>query len=116
MEDDDAVRRFMRDVLERNGYTIHEAASGAEAVSVARPNAGAIQLVLSDVVMPEMSGTVLRRRLEALGVKAPVLFVSGHPTDAVAIRGVEASGVAFLQKPFTPGDLLFKVRRVLDGP
>ena len=116
VEDDDAVRRFMRDVLARHGYTILEAASGAEAVSVARPNAGAIRIVVSDVVMPEMSGTVLRRRLEALGVKAPVLFVSGHPTDAVAIRGVQASGIAFLQKPFTPGDLLFKVRRVLDEP
>ncbi|HTS01642.1 MAG TPA: response regulator, partial [Thermoanaerobaculia bacterium] len=69
----------------------------------------------TDVVMPEMSGTVLRRRLEALGVKAPVLFMSGHPTDAVAMRGVEAEGTAFLQKPFTPGELLYKVRRVLDG-
>ena len=116
VEDDDAVRRFMRNVLERHGYTILEAASGAEAVSVARATAGAIRIVVSDVVMPEMSGTVLRRRLEALGVRAPVLFVSGHPTDAVAIRGVQASGVAFLQKPFTPGDLLFKVRRVLDEP
>jgi nitrogen-specific signal transduction histidine kinase len=115
VEDDDAVRRLVRDVLARNGYAVYEAASGPEAVNVARPNAAAIQLVVSDVVMPEMSGTLLRRRLDALGVTAPVLFMSGHPTDAVAMRGVEAGDVAFLQKPFTPGDLLFKVRRVLDG-
>ncbi len=115
VEDDEAVRRFVRSVLEQNGYAVYEAASGVEAVNVARPNAGAIQLVVSDVVMPEMSGTILRRRLGALGVKAPVLFMSGHPSDAVAMRGVEAEDVAFLQKPFTPSDLLFKVRRVLDG-
>ncbi|HQQ79207.1 MAG TPA: ATP-binding protein [Thermoanaerobaculia bacterium] len=115
VEDDDAVRRFVRDVLVRNGYTVHAAASGNEAVNAARPIAPAIHLVLSDVVMPEMSGAVLRRRLEALGVKARVLFMSGHSADAVAVRGIEAGDGAFLQKPFTPGDLLFKVRRVLDG-
>jgi CheY-like chemotaxis protein len=116
VEDDDAVRRFVRDVLVRNGYTVHEAASGAEAVHVARPIVSAIQLVVTDVVMPEMSGTVLRRRLESLGARAKVIFMSGHPTDAVAIRGVEVADAAFLQKPFTPGDLLFKVRKVLDAP
>ena len=115
VEDDAAVRRFVRDVLARHGYAVRDAASGAEAVNVARQDVAGIQLVLTDVVMPEMSGTVLRRRLEALGVKAPVLFMSGHPTDAVAMRGVEAEGTAFLQKPFTPGELLYKVRRVLDG-
>jgi CheY-like chemotaxis protein len=115
VEDDDLVRRFVRDVLERNGYAVFEAASGPEAVNVARPNAAAIQLVLTDVVMPEMSGTVLRRRLEALGVSAPVLFMSGHPSDAVAMRGVDVTGALLLQKPFTPRDLLFKVRRVLDA-
>ncbi|MEO8053882.1 MAG: ATP-binding protein [Acidobacteriota bacterium] len=115
VEDDDAVRRFARTVLERSGYTVYEASSGAEAVKVARPNAPKIGIVVSDVVMPEMSGMVLKRRLEGLGVKAPVLFISGHPADAVAMRGVETEGAAFLQKPFTHGDLLFKVRRVLDG-
>jgi nitrogen-specific signal transduction histidine kinase len=115
VEDDEAVRRFARRVLEQNGHTVFEAASGAEAVNVARPNAAAIRIVVTDVVMPEMSGLVLQRRLDAIGVKAPVLFMSGHPTDAVALRGVEAANVSFLQKPFTPGDLLFKVRRVLDG-
>ncbi len=115
VEDDDAVRRFVRMVLERQGYAVFEAASGPEAVNVARLNAAAIQLVVSDVVMPEMSVTILRRRLDALGVRAPFLYMSGHPTDAVAMRGVEAGNVAFLQKPFTPRDLPFKVRRVLDG-
>ncbi|MGA7989946.1 MAG: response regulator [Thermoanaerobaculia bacterium] len=115
VEDDDAVRRLVRDVLERNGYTVHEAASGAEAMEVARRIAAAIDLVVSDVVMPEMNGRILVLRLDDLGVKAPVLFMSGHPTDAVALRGVEAGNVAFLQKPFASADLLFKVRRVLDG-
>lgn len=115
VEDDDAVRRFVRGVLERNGYTVFEAASGPDAVNVARANTGAIQLVVSDVVMPEMSVAVLKRRLDAIGVRAPILYMSGHPTDAVVMRGVRAGGVAFLQKPFSPGDLLARVRRVLDG-
>jgi two-component system cell cycle sensor histidine kinase/response regulator CckA len=114
VEDDDLVRRFTRDVLERNGYAVYEAASGPEAVNVARPNAGAIQLVLSDVVMPGMSGPVLRRRLDGLGVKAPVLFMSGHTADAAALREIGNRDTPLLLKPFTAGDLLFKVRRVLD--
>jgi DNA-binding response OmpR family regulator len=115
VEDDDLVRRFARDVLERNGYVVYEAASGPEAVNVARLNTAAIQLVVSDVVMPGMSGTVLRRRLDALGVKAPVLFMSGHPQDAAALGEVENRDAMLLQKPFAAGDLLFKVRRVLDA-
>ena len=115
VEDDDLVRRFARDVLERNGYAVYEAASGPEAVNVARLNAAAIQLVVSDVVMPGMSGMVLRRRLDALGVNAPVLFMSGHPLDAAALGEAGNRDAVFLQKPFAAGDLLFKVRRVLDA-
>jgi nitrogen-specific signal transduction histidine kinase/CheY-like chemotaxis protein len=113
VEDDDLVRRFARDVLQRHGYAVYEAGSGPEALIVARLNAAAIQLVVSDVVMPGMSGTVLRRRLGALGVNAPVLFMSGHAADAAALRGIQDA--VRLQKPFSPGDLLFKVRRVLDA-
>jgi two-component system, cell cycle sensor histidine kinase and response regulator CckA len=115
VEDDDLVRRFVRDVLRRGGYTVFEAASGAEALSLGRGDLHAVQLVLSDVVMPGMSGTALTQRLDADGVKARVLYMSGHPTDFVALRGVEVGDVAFLQKPFTAGDLLHKVRKVLDA-
>jgi nitrogen-specific signal transduction histidine kinase/CheY-like chemotaxis protein len=115
VEDDDLVRRFARDVLERNGYVVYEAASGPEAVNVARPNAAAIQLVLSDVVMPGMSGPVLRRRLDGLGVKAPILFMSGHAANAAALREIGNQDTSLLLKPFTATDLLFKVRRVLDA-
>jgi two-component system cell cycle sensor histidine kinase/response regulator CckA len=116
VEDDDGVRRLACHVLESLGYSVLCAESGGQALDLARDHRGKIDLVLTDVVMPEMSGREVERRLAEAGHAARVLFMSGYTDDAVLQHGVEETGVAFLQKPFTPGALARKVREVLDTP
>ena len=115
VEDDDGVRRLGSRVLELLGYTVMCAESGRKALDLARDHKGKIDLVLTDVVMPEMSGPEVKRRLAEAGHAARVLFMSGYSDDAI-LNGVLEIGVAFLQKPFTPGALGRKVREVLDAP
>ncbi|MGZ5427355.1 MAG: response regulator, partial [Thermoanaerobaculia bacterium] len=109
------VRRLSRTILEAQGYTVLEAASGDEALEVARSHAGEIHLVATDVVMPGMSGRVLWDQLRVLRPDSRVLFMSGYTDDAIARHGVLEPGIAFLQKPFTPFSLAQKVREVLDA-
>jgi PAS domain S-box-containing protein len=116
IEDDDGVRRLGGRVLEMLGYTVLCAESGLQALDLARDHKGKIDLVLTDVVMPEMSGREVERRLAEAGHGARVLFMSGYTDDAILQHGVLESGVAFLQKPFTPATLGRKVREVLDTP
>jgi PAS domain S-box-containing protein len=113
-EDDSAMRTLTQRVLESCGYTILEAAHGGEAVRLAENHAGTIHLLVSDVVMPEMGGRKLAERVVALKPGIKVLYLSGYTTDAVVRHGVLESEIAFLQKPFTPGVLVRKVREVLD--
>jgi two-component system, cell cycle sensor histidine kinase and response regulator CckA len=114
VEDEPGVRRLSRSILEAQGYTVLEAASGDEALGVARSYAGEIHMVTTDVVMPGMSGRVLWDQLRLLRPAARVLFMSGYTDDAIAKHGVLEPGIAFLQKPFTPFSLAQKVREVLD--
>ncbi|HEX5856104.1 MAG TPA: response regulator, partial [Thermoanaerobaculia bacterium] len=116
VEDDDGVRRLACHVLLSLGYTVLCAESGRQALDLARDHKGRIDLVLTDVVMPEMSGREVERRLAEAGYAARVLFMSGYSDDAVLRHGVLETGVAFLPKPFTPGALGRKVREVLDAP
>jgi two-component system, cell cycle sensor histidine kinase and response regulator CckA len=116
VEDDDGVRRLACRVLELLGYTVLCAESGDQALDLARDHQGKIDLVLTDVVMPEMSGREVERRLAEAGHAARVLFMSGYSDDAVLRHGVLETGVAFLQKPFTPAALGRKIREVLDAP
>ncbi len=116
VEDDDGVRRLGCHVLEMLGYTVLCAESGHQALDLARDHKGKIDLVLTDVVMPEMSGREVERRLAEAGHAARVLFMSGYSDDAILQHGVLETGVAFLQKPFTPDSLARKVREVLDAP
>ncbi len=116
VEDDDGVRRLGCQVLEKLGYTVLCAESGHQALDLARDHEGKIDLVLTDVVMPEMSGREVERRLAEAGHAARVLFMSGYSDDAILQHGVLETGVAFLQKPFTPDALGRKVREVLDAP
>jgi CheY-like chemotaxis protein len=115
VEDEDAVRRVVTSALESTGYRVIEARSGSEALELARTRTGGIHLVVTDVVMPEMSGRELveRLRLEHRGLR--ILYMSGYTDDAVVRHGVVESGVAFLQKPFSLLTLARKVREVLDG-
>jgi len=103
-------------VLERAGYRVLVAAGGAEALALAERNDGPIHLLLTDVVMPEMTGRELARRLTSLRPGLRVLYMSGYADEAVAQHGVLDPGTAFLQKPFTPEALAKKVRGVLDAP
>ena len=83
---------------------------------LAEPLAGPIHLLLTDVVMPEMSGRELTRRLTAARPGLKVLYISGYSEDAIARHGVLDPGTAFLQKPFTPDALAWRVREVLGAP
>ncbi len=112
VEDEDAVRRLARRVLERNGYHVIEAGSGDEALAIG--DDVTIHLVLSDVVMPRMNGRELVERLLVRRPGLRVLFMSGYTEDAIARHGVLETGTAFVQKPFTAGDLARKVRETLD--
>jgi len=115
VEDEDAVRRIVKIALESAGYLIIEARSGPEALDAVRGHAEAIHLVVTDVVMPEMSGRELAERILKDHPGVRILYMSGYTDDAVMRHGIVESGVAFLQKPFTPLALARKVREVLDG-
>jgi PAS domain S-box-containing protein len=115
VEDDESVRKLARTILQRSGYRVLEAEHGAAAIQIFEANPG-IQLLVSDVVMPGMSGPELAERLRPLRPEMRVLFMSGYTGDAISHHGVLDPGLAFLQKPFTPESLTRKVREVLDAP
>jgi PAS domain S-box-containing protein len=114
VEDEEQVRKIVLAVLRRNGYSVLEAAGAKEALRIARNLDYPIDLVLTDVVMPEMSGPELVRRVREVrpGVKA--LCMSGYTDETVLRHGILEGGMAFLQKPITPDMLLRKVRGVID--
>jgi two-component system cell cycle sensor histidine kinase/response regulator CckA len=116
VEDEDRVRALARLALASSGYTVLEARDGQEALDICQREQGPIHLVVTDIVMPKMSGRELADRLAALRPGIKVLFLSGYPEDAVLRQGVtQGKGRAFLQKPFTPAVLARRVREVLDG-
>jgi len=116
VEDAKRVRQVVREILEMNGYEVLEARHGAEALKLSARHQGPIHLMLTDVVMPEMSGRELAQRLMPLRPDMRVLYMSGYTDDAIVRHGVLDSGIAFIAKPFTPDGLAAKVRDVLDSP
>jgi two-component system cell cycle sensor histidine kinase/response regulator CckA len=115
VEDEAGVRRIARIALETHGYRVLEASCGHEAVHVAMSHQGVIHLVVSDVVMPDLSGPQVVTRLRELRPDLKALYVSGYTNDAVFRHGVLDAEVEFLQKPFTAVALAGKVRALLDG-
>jgi len=114
-EDDEAVRAIARETLERAGYRVLAAADGSAALSLASAHPGAIDLLLTDVIMPGMNGRELAATLTRRRPGIRVLFASGYTDNVLAGQDALAPGVTLLDKPFTPADLAAKVRDVLAG-
>ena len=114
VEDEAPVRRVARMALEMHGYAVLEASSGPEAVALVASREAPIHLVVTDLVMPEMSGRELAEALRARHPEILVLFVSGYTEDTVVLHGILEARDHFLSKPFTPFGLARKVRQILD--
>jgi CheY-like chemotaxis protein len=116
VEDEESARALIARGLRGLGYTVLEAANGAEALRVApEPSDEKIDLLVTDVVMPRMSGKELADRLTARHPETRVLFISGYPDDVIARRGVLDAGIALLQKPFSSAELARRMRQLLDA-
>jgi CheY-like chemotaxis protein len=115
VEDEPGVRAIAHQILKRCGYRVTVASDGPDALVQCEPDAAQFDLVITDVVMPGMSGSELVSRLRARRPGLRVLYTSGYTEDAVVHHGV-AAGAHFLAKPFTPSDLARKVRQVLEDP
>jgi CheY-like chemotaxis protein len=116
VEDDESVRALTRTILRRYGYNVIDVPNGGEALLVCERHAQRIHLLVTDVVMPRMSGRELADRLSVVRPDLKVLFMSGYTDGAILQHGVLEPGKAFLQKPVTPEALGRKVRSVLDAP
>ncbi len=114
VEDALRVRAVVREILEMSGYHVLEARHGAEALEISERHQGPIHIMVTDVVMPQMSGRELAQRLAPVRPDMKVLYMSGYTDDAIVRHGVLGAGMAFLSKPFTPDALAAKVREVLD--
>ena len=116
VEDDDSVRDLASDFLRISGYKVLAARHGDEALKIFKENGHSIRMLVTDVVMPGMSGRELAVILQSLSLELQVLFISGYTENAIVHHGVLDAGINFLQKPFTPEALARKVRQVLDEP
>ncbi len=114
VEDEPSILRITRMMLEKKGYSVLSAATPAEALKKAKNHSGAIDLLVTDVVMPEMNGRNLAGQITDLYPDIRLLFMSGYTANVIAHQGILDDGVAFIQKPFSMADLTEKVRKVLD--
>jgi CheY-like chemotaxis protein len=114
-EDEDSVRRLAQRVLEKAGYTVLTAKNGGEAQLIAETHPGPIQLLVTDMVMPMMSGRQLAERVKAQRPDMRVLYLSGYTDSTITRKGLLDNGAHFLQKPFTNETLTRKVREALDA-
>ena len=101
-------------MLEKKGYTVLPAAKPTEALETAKNHSGAIDLLMTDVVMPEMNGRDMAEQIADLYPAIQLLFMSGYTANVIAHQGVLDDGVAFIQKPFSMADMTAKGREVLD--
>jgi CheY-like chemotaxis protein len=116
VDDNDMVRPLVKEVLESYGYTVLAASDGIEALTIAAEKHGTIDLLLTDVVMPGMTGGVLAETLVAKDPELAVLFTSGFPADTVLRHGIAEGRFSFIEKPFLGDELALKIRSLLDQP
>jgi CheY-like chemotaxis protein len=115
VEDEPSVRNLVERVLNSRGYRVLSAGHGGDALRLARARDGDIDLVLTDVVMPNMSGRELVDALRSTRPDVRVLYMSGYTDDEIVRRGLHDPTMAFIQKPFTAENLAVQVRKVLDA-
>ncbi|MGB3223014.1 MAG: PAS domain S-box protein [Desulforhopalus sp.] len=115
VEDEPAILRMTMTMLEREGFTVMGAGTPGEAIRLAEEYTGHIDLLMTDVVMPEMNGRDLGEKITSLYPGIKILYMSGYPANIIAQQGVLDDGVAFIQKPFSKADMVVKLRGVLDG-
>jgi CheY-like chemotaxis protein len=113
VEDEDMVRKLTCSILQRAGYTVLSASGALEAIGVLKNHPSEIELLLTDVIMPGMTGDVLVEQARPIRPEMAMLFMSGH--SGKALDGVANSGLELLEKPFTADQLARRVRSVLDG-
>ena len=116
VEDEDGVRSLLRRALKSMGYTVLEARLSTEALDVLQQAGKPVDLVLTDVVMPGMSGPALAEKIKAVNPGVKLVYMSGYSDDTLLRHGLRESGEHFIQKPFGPADLIRKIREVLDAP
>jgi hypothetical protein len=115
VEDEDSVRDLVRQILEEHGHAVLTARHGRDALLTAEHYERPIDLLVTDVVMPEMGGGELVERMVARRPNLKVLYISGYTNDEVVRRGVQSAPASFLRKPFTSDDFMRRVREVLEG-
>ena len=116
MEDDEVICKLVSGILFEQGYTVLVTRNGLEALKISEQHDDPIHLMLTDVVMPQMTVRELTERLAQMRPETQVLYVSGYTDDAIVHHGVLGENMNFMQKPFTVDALLRKVREVLDKP
>ncbi|MBI3280165.1 MAG: response regulator [Acidobacteria bacterium] len=115
VEDDEQVRGLVRNLLSGNGYTVLEARTGSNGVQVAQDHAGEIDLLVADMLLPELSGFDLAQQLRSRFPRMKVLFMTGYVEGDIVQKCVGELGASFLDKPFQPAALVKKVREILDN-
>ena len=115
VEDEEELGDLLAEVLATSGYTVLKARDCEDAIRICDEHEGPIHLLLTDVIMPQMSGRELAARVQPRRPTMKVLYMSGYTDSAIVHHGVLDHGIAFLQKPFAPATVTQKVREVLDG-
>jgi hypothetical protein len=115
VEDETVVRHLVAEILESNGYSVLQAADGPSALELLRRHSDPVELLVTDVVMPGMSGPEVAKAVISMRPGTHVLYISGYTDQAIGHHGVLEPGIAFLQKPFSADELARKVRAILDG-
>ncbi|MBI5639554.1 MAG: response regulator, partial [Nitrospirae bacterium] len=114
-EDDERLRRLTRTVLEEAGYTVIEAVDGEDALDKFSENKNAVHLIISDVIMPKKNGIEVCKEIKKMRPAVKALFLSGYAADIISSTGMIEEGIELVHKPVSHGELLLKIRKILDS-